>query len=167
MSDKIDSMAPLSGRTIKEDGTIINVADVLSDVYDSEAGALKTTTQIEVGDVEIGAVEIKDATSDTRATVGANGLHVDVRPNSGVFQGNVTLTGSANQLSANQSSKNVTIQADPSNVGNVKIGTSAIDATHYMYILSPGSSATFNVSNVNLLYVLGTANDKVSFGGEA
>lgn len=30
-------------------------------------------------DVEIGAVEIKDATSDTRATVGANGLYVDVR----------------------------------------------------------------------------------------
>jgi len=30
-------------------------------------------------DVEIGAVEIKDATSDTRAAVGANGLYVDVK----------------------------------------------------------------------------------------
>jgi len=31
------------------------------------------------GDIEIGAIEIKDATADTRASVGANGLHVDVR----------------------------------------------------------------------------------------
>lgn len=31
------------------------------------------------GDVEIGAVEIKNSTDDTRATVGANGLYTDVR----------------------------------------------------------------------------------------
>ena len=31
------------------------------------------------GDIEIGAVELKDATTNTRATVGANGLHVDVQ----------------------------------------------------------------------------------------
>lgn len=31
------------------------------------------------GDIQIGAVELKDAESATRATVGANGLHVDVR----------------------------------------------------------------------------------------
>ena len=30
-------------------------------------------------DIEIGAVEIKNSTDDTRATVGANGLYVDVR----------------------------------------------------------------------------------------
>lgn len=34
---------------------------------------------IDVGDISIGAVEIKDATTDTRATVGANGLYVDVQ----------------------------------------------------------------------------------------
>lgn len=38
-------------------------------------GDIKLTT----GDIEIGAVEIKDSTTDTRATVGANGLHVDVQ----------------------------------------------------------------------------------------
>lgn len=31
------------------------------------------------GDVEIGAVEIKDPTTNTRATVGSNGLYIDVR----------------------------------------------------------------------------------------
>ena len=37
------------------------------------------TTAIVSGDIEIGAVEIKNAGDDTRATVGANGLYVDVR----------------------------------------------------------------------------------------
>jgi len=40
---------------------------------------VNTDTTLEVGDLEIGAVEIKNATDDTRATVGANGLYVDVR----------------------------------------------------------------------------------------
>jgi len=41
----------------------------------------KNGVKIEVGDVEIGAVEVKDATSDRRATVDANGdLHVLATP---------------------------------------------------------------------------------------
>lgn len=34
---------------------------------------------VNASDIEIGAVEIKNSTDDTRATVGANGLYVDVR----------------------------------------------------------------------------------------
>ena len=34
---------------------------------------------LETGDLQIGAVEVKNSTDDTRATVGANGLQVDVR----------------------------------------------------------------------------------------
>ena len=34
---------------------------------------------LEASDIEIGAVEIKNSTDDTRATVGANGLNVDVQ----------------------------------------------------------------------------------------
>jgi hypothetical protein len=41
-----------------------------------ESGNLKVSL---ASDVQIGSVEIKNATDDTRATVGANGLHVDVR----------------------------------------------------------------------------------------
>lgn len=40
---------------------------------------LKVDATLEVGDIEIGAVEIKDGTTDARAVVGADGLHVDVR----------------------------------------------------------------------------------------
>lgn len=44
-------------------------------------GAQATLADVELNssDVQIGAVEIKNATDDTRATVGANGLHVDVQ----------------------------------------------------------------------------------------
>lgn len=38
-----------------------------------------SATKFEAGDIQIGAVEIKNSTDDTRATVGANGLHVDIR----------------------------------------------------------------------------------------
>ena len=60
------------------------------------------TTAIVSGDIEIGAVEIKNATDDTRAVVGANGLYVDVR----------------------------TIQAGTNNIGDVDILTIAAGETH-------------------------------------
>lgn len=36
-------------------------------------------TNLDAGDLQIGAVEIKNSTDDTRAVVGSNGLYVDVR----------------------------------------------------------------------------------------
>jgi uncharacterized coiled-coil protein SlyX len=62
----------------------------------TEDGHLVTDVTLSAGDIEIGAVEIKDGTSDTRATVGANGLYVDVRSS-------VAPTGSA--TSAKQDSQ--------------------------------------------------------------
>lgn len=38
-----------------------------------------TSVTLSTSDIEIGAIEIKNPTDDTRATVGSNGLHVDVR----------------------------------------------------------------------------------------
>lgn len=37
------------------------------------------SVSVDASDLQIGAVEIKDGSSDTRATVGANGVHVDLR----------------------------------------------------------------------------------------
>jgi len=53
--------------------------EILETCFDSVSSTLKTTATINTGDIEIGAVEIKNATDDTRATVGANGLYVDIR----------------------------------------------------------------------------------------
>ena len=46
--------------------------DVLNDVYDADNHVLKTGATL-AGDIEIGAVEIKNATDDTRATVTTRG----------------------------------------------------------------------------------------------
>lgn len=61
-------------------------------------GASSKKVELENGDIEIGAVEIKNSTDDTRATVGANGLYVDVRA-SALPTGAST---SANQTNGNQ-----------------------------------------------------------------
>ena len=86
--------------------------------------------------------------------------------NDAVLQGNITLSGSAQQVHASTASKNVTIQAHPDNAGYVYVGTSSVSTTVHMAVLSAGSSQTFYVSNLNLLYVRGTASDLVSYGGE-
>ena len=83
-----------------------------------------------------------------------------------VLQGNITLSGSAQQVHASTACQNVTIQANPDNTDFVYVGTATVSATVHMAVLSAGSSMTFTVSNLNLLYVMGTASDKVSYGGE-
>jgi hypothetical protein len=47
-------------------------------------GKLKVEAALDASDISIGAVEIKDATTDTRATVGADGVHVDVQATVGL-----------------------------------------------------------------------------------
>ena len=46
---------------------------------DPATNRLLVNATLEDADIEIGAVEIKNATDNTRATVGVNGLHVDVQ----------------------------------------------------------------------------------------
>jgi hypothetical protein len=60
------------------------IVKMLADVWDTASHSIKvklTNANITLStqDIEIGGVEIKNAGDDTRATVGANGLHVDVR----------------------------------------------------------------------------------------
>ena len=79
MPNKIDQMQAQSGRIRKENDDTINMADIMAAVYDAVNGVLKTSATVNVGDIEIGAVELKDSTSDTRAVIGTNGVQVDVR----------------------------------------------------------------------------------------
>lgn len=48
-----------------------DMQDILQRVYDEVAEALKTTATIDASDIQIGAVEIKDGTTDNRAEVKA------------------------------------------------------------------------------------------------
>ena len=57
----------------------------------SAGGAATPNVTLTAGDVEIGAVEIKNSADDTRATVGANGLYVDVRAQAALPAGTNTI----------------------------------------------------------------------------
>ncbi len=66
-------MKPASGKLRKDDDTVLDVSAILTKldgVLDAVNG-LKVNATLEVGDIEIGAVELKDATTDTRAEIAA------------------------------------------------------------------------------------------------
>lgn len=143
-------------RFLKEDGTKVNVADILDGAYDPVAKKIKVDAQVTA---QIGELEVKNDSGNPIPTIGVG--------NSNLLQGNVTLTGAAQQLNTDQACKVVTIQAEPDNAGYVYVGKAGVSSTAHMFTLTPGSSITITCSNLNLLYVNGSSGDKVCYGGEA
>lgn len=86
-----------------------------------------------------------------------------------VIVGQKKITTSAVQLGANTLTNGVIFSALSTNVGNIFIGGSGVnatvDGTGTGYILEPGASISFAATNTNLYYVIGTANDVLSFAG--
>lgn len=67
----INKMSPESGRILLEDNSVINKADILADVYDSENHVIKTSATL--GDIAIDNVSIKDKTANNYIKVNADG----------------------------------------------------------------------------------------------
>lgn len=132
-----------------------------TDTYEPLYGANGAARYI-LYDADGNPVDLETLITDIKAQLLAG---VRIAGNETLFQGNLTLTGTAQQLPS-QASKVVTIQAEPSNRGYVYIGLSNVSADNHMSTLAPGSSMTFYVSNLNLLYVYGAAGDKICWGGE-
>lgn len=134
----------------------------------SDANPLPVSATVEVGDVQIGAVEIKNATDDTRATVGANGLYVEVRstalPSTPVaFVTTVTTAGTRVQLASNTLTNGGIIQAPSTNTGLIYVGGSNVSSTVYGAELQPGQSTSIAIDNTNKIYVDSSVNgDKVA-----
>ena len=136
------------------------------------------------GDLSIGAVEIKDATTATRATVGANGLAVDAYINridqsvaesvtlSPLF-GNqdVAVPGTAEPLVASSNKVIMAvIFAKSTNTSPVYVGTAAVDKdSSKQMILQPGATVSidvplgFNFNLANFYVDADTADDGVNF----
>lgn len=146
----IASVLPTGAATAAKQDSIITYIDTLETLLT----AIKDTAGIK---------KITDALPAGTNTIGA----VKVAGNDTMLQGNITLTGAAQQVNANTACKVITIQAEPTNQGYVYVGKSDVSSTVHMCTLSPGSSITITCSNLNLLYVIGTASDKVCYGGEA
>lgn len=86
-----------------------------------------------------------------------------------VIVGQKKITASAVQLGSNVLTNGVIFTALSTNAGNIFIGgsgvTTTVDGTGNGYILEPGASVSAAISNTNLYYVIGTANDVLSFVG--
>jgi len=89
-----------------------------------------SATSLTASDIQIGAVEIKNSTDDTRATVGANGLHVDV-------QSSVLPSGAS--TSANQTTGNSSLSSID---GKVPVLGQALAASSIPVILPSATIAT-------------------------
>ncbi len=80
------------------------------------------------------------------------------------------VTASAVQMASNALTNGVIITAKSTNAANVFIGTSSgvtttADGTGNGTILEPGASLSWAVDNTNRFWVIGTANDVLSFSG--
>jgi hypothetical protein len=109
------------------------------------------------GDLEIGAVEIKDSTSDTRAVVGSYGLEVDVnRISTSVAEAislsplygtqDVATPGTAEPIASSATKViMVVIWAKSTNTGAVYVGTGAVDrVTSKQMVLQPGAAISID-----------------------
>ena len=175
MSNKIRTMYPESGRIVKEDGEMINVGDILEAVYDSTNHVLKTSASVNIGDVEIGAVELKDPTTDTRATIGTNGLHVDVRNTvppvkTATFHDAVTVTGNGASVTVDglktltvsckgtNTSRTIEVHGvDFNGVDNIITGYAVTDAASKATLTSNDLSVAYGVEGMVSVYAKITA----------
>ena len=96
--------------------------------------AVRTTAQLEVGDIEIGAVEIKDATSENRVTVDSNGA---LKVTGGASSVNAEFKSPNDFTATYTSSTTITLSSIPFKIG---------DSSQVQYITaisSAGIAATY------------------------
>jgi hypothetical protein len=106
--------------------------------------------------------------SALKASINMSGSTIFIGGNASLLQGNKTMDGSAHCLvSVATPCKVVTIQASPSNAAEIYIGNSAeVTSSAHMFVLTKGNSVTISCSDLSQLYYIGTASDKLSYGGE-
>jgi hypothetical protein len=88
-------------------------------------------------------------------------------PNETLLQGNITGSGSAQQLSVTSIlCKILTIQSHISNSNLIYVSNAnTVSATSGM-ILCPGDSMTFTIDNINKIWISATAGNKLSYIAE-
>lgn len=59
---------PGYGGVINSEGNVVNIGDVVN-----EDGRVKIEAELTVSDIQIGAVEVKDATTDVRLAINSDG----------------------------------------------------------------------------------------------
>ncbi len=138
-------------------GTILSDNEILNSVYNSSTKTLNTGATVTT-DIQIGAVEIKDATTDTRAVVSVEGLAVRTNVPVTIGDGSKTVTtaGTAVALAASTISKRVTVTAGLANTGVICVGGSTVlaaAATRRGTPLNAGNSVTIEINNLSKVFI--------------
>lgn len=81
-----------------------------------------------------------------------------------VYNGQVTMDGSADQLPNHSLTQAVVVQALSTNGHSLFVGGTGV-TTSTGIELTPGSAVTLPVSNTDLLWAVGTASDVITFVG--
>ncbi len=122
-------------------------------------GELKVN--LEVSDIEIGAVEIKDGATDNRATVNTDGeLRVGFEASDMEGGGKISVGTTAVEATFTGSTKSIIITADDSNTGTLYVGESNVTnaGANAITFLPAGSSITIEYEDSsNAVYVVATA----------
>lgn len=118
---------------------------------------------LESSDIQIGAVELKNATSDDRASISAAGaLKVDGTVTASVPSGiehgvkTVTTAGTDVALATTTTCKKVDIQAQTDNTGIIAVGGSGVDATEATgtgIILYPGDTYSLEINDLASVFI--------------
>ena len=155
--------SPTFGGVINSSGNVVNVGDTLDG-----SGNVKVAVQggitVNTGDIEIGAVELKDGTTDTRAVVDSTyGLAVDVKRINGTVT--TSISGTPSVTVTPTMSGLLTFQTGATATGN---GT-AIDLSGYntivlMNTISGVATVTYEVSQDGTTYVTTVGQNIGTFG---
>ena len=143
-----------------------------------------------VGDIQIGAVEIKDGETDTRAVVGDDGLEVEIKKSilptgaatsdnqtdgsqrtqidalATIYNGSKTVpTGTAEAIATTQVIHSVTVKALSTNTVAVYVGASGVTTSTGIELLA-GESISLDVTDLATVFVIsGSASQVVRYIG--
>lgn len=109
-----------------------------------------------------GKQEYLKSTNGALTTTGGGGGGSATFVTNNVYHAQVTMTGSAIQLAPNTLSQGITIEALSTNSLSVYVGASGVTTSTGIEIPA-GAAMSFPASNSNLLYVIGTTSDKISW----
>ena len=120
------------------------------------SGKTAVNTNLVVQDIEIGAVEIKNGSSDVRAEVNdALALKTqEIKPTIAVQHvSNVTTAGSAQALaSSGATTVGVTIKAKVGNTGNIYVGMATVSSSDG-YPLAAGDTLSMAIANTDEIII--------------
>lgn len=157
-----DRNNPAQQMSVNEDGSIN------SNLQDGDGNIVSSAAPLPVSmdsDIQIGAVEIKDGETDTRAKVKSDGTDnglVTIKNSSIDMEGGgkISVGISAVEVTFTGTTKSIIITADSDNSGILYVGKSNVTNTgsNALLPLLPGESVTIDYEDsTNGVYVVGSA----------